>query len=103
MKNTFIDDTVRTWNRVCDCAGKTNPLCTRKTFRMEDEYFRKNAPDDEKMKFEVAMSAENYVIAVAAVAVGVIVLMKISSCVRRSREKKRIERRMKQKYCRCGK
>ena len=67
----------------------------RKSFRMEDKYYRKDTPND-VMKIEFGMDTENYVIVVAAVVIGVIIASKAVKAVRRSSEK----RRMKQKLCR---
>ena len=96
MKKTFIDDTLRTFDRAADYYKRSNPLCTHKSFTMKDEYYRKDRPNDDLLTVEFGMDSENYVLVIAAVAVGVIILCKAVSCMKKSAEKRRI----KQHYCR---
>ena len=95
MKKSFIDDTVRTFDRACDSYKRSNPLCVHKSFTMKDEYYRKNRPNDDVLKVEFGVDSENYVIVAAAVVVGVLILCKTVSCMKRSAEKRRI----KKHYC----
>lgn len=95
MKKTIFDDSMKTFTHACDCYKKTNPMLMRKSFRMEDSYYRKNSPDDEILKLEFGMDSENYVLVVAGIVLGVLLVCKTVSCFRRSAEK----RRMKKRYC----
>ena len=70
-------------------------MLMRKSFRMEDTYFRKNSPKDDVLRLEFGMDAENYVIIVAGIALGVLVVMKMASVCRSAAMK----RRMRKKYC----
>ena len=100
VKRTFIDDTVKTFDSACDIFTrykKSNPLCTHKSFRMEDEYYRKNKPEDGVLKVEFGVDGESYVIVTAAVVLGVLVVCKAVSMARRARERSQMKAQMRRR------
>jgi len=68
-----------------DRFKKDNPLLMRKKFQMKDVFFRRNEPDRELLRWELAFDLEWYVLLIALRAVGVCVLCKIACLVKRGR------------------
>lgn len=99
MKKTIIKDPLRSFTHVCDKYKSGNPLLMRKSFRMEDCYYRKNSPKDDIVRVEFGMDAENYVIIAAAAALGLILVCKAVSAAKHCAEKRHTKMLVRQ---RCG-
>ncbi len=60
----------------------TNPLMVRKKFQMKDVYFRRDFPEQEVFRCELAFDTELYVLLLAAVALLVLLLCKLCRATR---------------------
>ncbi len=67
MKKSVVQ-TFRSVSGVHDRLKNTNPLLMRKKFAMKDVFFRRNQPDVELFRAEVAFDLELYVIIIALLA-----------------------------------
>lgn len=75
-----------------------NPLLMRKKFQMKDVWFRRDQPDVELFRTEIAFDVELYVILVALLAGTVCLFYKIVRCLERQRV-----RRLEKACCRAKK
>ncbi len=79
-----------------------NPLMVRKKFEMKDVYFRRDMPEQEVFRCELAFNTELYVLLVAAITVLILILFKIcraaSTCKMRRYERMRFKSRKHQHH-----
>ncbi len=55
----------------------TNPLMVRKKFQMKDVYFRRDLPEQEVFRCELAFDTELYVLLLAAAALSVLLVCRL--------------------------
>ncbi len=80
-----------------DGFRKDNPLLMRKKFQMKDVYFRKDDPDHEALRFELAFDLEFYVIIIAAILAVLLFAAKIKKQAKRHCQMKAERRIMREK------
>ena len=97
VSRSIIRDTARSATRARKTYERSNPLLMRKKMEVKDVYFRKNEPDREMLRFELAFDFEQYFIVAAGVIILLILLYKMAKWAKK-RELKRAERaRLKRK------
>ena len=64
----------------------SNPLIVRKKFQMKDVYFRRDLPEREVFRCELAFDTELYVLLLIAAAVLLFALCRLCSAVSHARE-----------------
>ncbi len=74
---------------------RSNPLLVRKKMEMKDVYFRKNEPDREVMRFELAFDVEQYFILVAGACLLMFLACRIYKCACRHAVRKAEKRKKK--------
>ena len=100
MKKTIFRDPVRKFTHACNSYKSGNPLLMRKSFKMEDSYYRKDSPKDELVRVEFGMEAEQYLIVAAAAAAGLILICKAVSAARKCAERRRMKILVRRGGCR---
>lgn len=93
----MIQTTARSVSEAYDRFRNDNPLLMRKKFQMKDVWFRRDQPDTELFRTEIAFDVELYVILIALLAGAVYLFYKIVRCLERQRVR-RLE-----KACCCAK
>ncbi len=63
-----------------------NPLMVRKKFQMKDVYFRRDLPEKEVFRCELAFDTELYVLLLAAAAILVCVICKMCRAASKARD-----------------
>lgn len=63
-----------------------NPLMVRKKFQMKDVYFRRDLPEQEVFRCELAFDTELYVLLLIAAALLLCMICRLCSAVSRARE-----------------
>ncbi len=95
VNKSVITDTTRAATTAVKTFKRSNPLLVRKKMEMKDVYFRKNEPDREVMRFELAFDTELYVLIIAGVILLAMLCCRISKCAHRRAIKKAEKRRLK--------
>ena len=72
-----------------------NPLLVRKKFQMKDVYFRRDLPEREVFRCELAFDTEMYVLLLIGAAVLFFGICRFCSAVSGARERRRIRRNCK--------
>lgn len=91
MEKTLIKQTSAAFDRF---RNDSNPLMVRKKFQMKDVYFRRDLPEQEVFRCELAFDTELYVLLLIAAAVLLLGICRLCSAVSHTRE----YRRAKLKY-----
>ena len=68
--------TFRSVSGAFDCFKNDNPLMMRKKFAMKDVFFRKDHPETELFRTEIAFDLELYVIIIAVLVTSLCLLLK---------------------------
>ena len=68
--------TFRSVSGAFDCFKNDNPLMMRKKFAMKDVFFRKDHPETELFRTEIAFDLELYVILIALLVTSLCLLLK---------------------------
>lgn len=88
----MIKTTTRSVSEAYDRFRNDNPLLMRKKFQMKDVWFRRDQPDVELFRTEIAFDVELYVIIIALLAGTAVLFYRIVRCLERQRIH-RIERK----------
>jgi len=88
VSRSLTRDTVRSATTAVKAFKKSNPLVMRKKMEIKDVYFRKDEPDRDLLRFELAFDFEEYFIIAAGVILLLIVAMGITKWSRRREMRK---------------
>ncbi len=83
MGKSLVKQTSAAFDRFRNDA---NPLIVRKKFQMKDVYFRRDLPEREVFRCELAFDTELYVLLLIVAAVLLFALCRLCSAVSRARE-----------------
>lgn len=89
-----IKDSAKQAHVAFDNYKSDNPLLMRKKFGIKDVYYRRDNPEEELFRFELAFDVEQYVLISAAVCLVILIALKIARCAGHMKEK-RAYRRMR--------
>ena len=92
MGKTLVKQTSAAFDRFRnDC----NPLIVRKKFQMKDVYFRRDLPEQEVFRCELAFDTELYVLLLIAAALLFWMILRLCSAVSRAREHRYVKLKYK--------
>ena len=83
MGKTLVKQTSAAFDRF---RHDSNPLMVRKKFQMKDVYFRRDLPEQEVFRCELAFDTELYVLLLIAAALLFWMVMRLCCAVSRARE-----------------
>ena len=86
MGKTLVKQTCAAFDRF---RTDSNPLMVRKKFQMKDVYFRRDLPEQEVFRCELAFDTELYVLLLLAAFLLLCVICRIASSMSRLRDRHR--------------
>ncbi len=92
MEKAIVKDSVKIASDLAHRVKSQNPLMVRKKFAMKDVCFRRNTPEVEAFRFEVAFDVEVYAILILLTVLAAGLCVKIAGCSRR----RKIRRQLRQ-------
>ena len=91
MEKAIVKDSLKIASDLADRVTSNNPLMMRKKFSVKDVCFRKNAPEVEAFRFELAFDVEVYVLLLLLAALVLGLCVKIAGCSRRNRLRRQMK------------